>query len=160
MTPAAVLAGLGVAVGMAGTLLPFLPGLWLILLAMIAYGLTTGFGTVGVISMSVATLALAIGTYLGIRIPQRAASEEGLTLRDQIAGLTIAVIGFFAVPVIGMALGFVAGIFATRWIRSRDAGSAWQSARRAMGSVVRASLAQFSAAVAMAGTFALWVWFG
>jgi uncharacterized protein YqgC (DUF456 family) len=160
VTLAAVLAGVAVAVGVVGTLLPFLPGLWLVAFAMVAYGLATGFGPVGIVALTVALAALIAGTYLGIRIPQRAAAGEGLRPVDQIAGLGAAILGFFVIPVVGLPIGFVVGVWLVRWARVRSAAAAWRSARRTLAATIKGSLAQFASALVMAACFAVWVWLG
>ena len=160
MTAAAILTGAVVAIGLIGTVVPLLPGLWLIWLAMVLYGIIEGFGIVGIAALIAATLALAAGLFLGVRIPLQAASAEGLNLRDQAAGALCGVIGFFAVPVIGLPLGFVVGVFALRWLQSGDRHAAWASSKRTVGALLRASFAQFVAGAAMALSFAVWVYAG
>ncbi len=160
MNLAAVLAGTAVAVGLIGTLVPLLPGLWLIWVAMVTYGLIEGFGLVGSSAMVGATVALAAGTYLGVRIPQRSVADDGLGPRDQAAGLVFAIIGFFAIPVFGLAVGFVFGVFVVRWWTSRDRVAAWTSSKRAVIGLLKGSFAQFVAATAMALCFAVWVYVG
>ena len=160
MSVAAIVVGVVVAIGLIGTVVPLLPGLWLIWLALVAYGLIEGFGIIGTTALVAATIALAAGVYLGVRIPQRAASAEGLGPRDQVAGVLFAIVGFFLVPVVGLALGFVVGVFAFRWLRSGDRHEAWISSKRTVAALLRASFAQFAAGTAMALCFAVWVYAG
>ena len=160
MSAAAIVSGAVVAIGLIGTVVPLLPGLWLIWLAMVGYGLLEGFGIVGNAALVAATMALAAGVYLGVRIPQHAASAEGLGPRDQVAGVLFGIAGFFAIPVIGLPLGFVVGVFVLRWLRSRDRQAAWGSSKRTVAALLRASFAQFVAGSAMALSFAVWVYAG
>ena len=74
-----VLVALALGVGVLGTLVPILPGLLLCWAAVVAYGLVEGFGPLGWFAVAVATALTALGTYLGIRIPQRDAAGVGLT---------------------------------------------------------------------------------
>ena len=157
MTALDLVASVAVAIGLAGTLVPLLPGLGLIWGAMLCFGLVGGFGGVGAAVMIAATGLLALGIYLGVRIPQRAAADVGLTRADQLAGLLAAIIGFFVIPVLGLAVGFVLGVFAMHLRRSRETSAAWRASWRAVAALIKASFAQFLTGTAMAFGFAVWV---
>lgn len=140
--------------GLAGTLLPVLPGPLIMWLAAIAYGLATGFGPGGIIAMVAITAALAWGAWLSIRIPQRRAAGSGLGVGAQLLAAALAVAGFFLIPVVGAPAGFVAGIFLTRYLDARDIGTAWEATKEGLGSLWRAAAAQFGAGLI---AFAVWV---
>ena len=140
--------------GLAGTLLPVLPGPLIMWLAALAYGLATGFGPAGVVAMAAITGALAWGAWLSIRIPQRRAAGAGLGVGAQLLAAALAVAGFFLIPVIGAPAGFVAGIFLTRYLDVRDTRAAWEATKAGMGSLWRAAAAQFGAGLV---AFAVWV---
>jgi uncharacterized protein YqgC (DUF456 family) len=44
----------------------------------------------------------------------------------------LAIVGFFVVPVIGLLLGFVAGVFASEWLRLSRPALAWPSTLSAL----------------------------
>src|SRR4051794_9137786 len=99
------------AVGVVGTVVPFVPGLGLVWLSGLVYGLAAGFGTVGWIAfVAISALALA-GAAAGVVLPQRAARSGGATSLSILMGAATAVVGFFVVPVVGIVLGGVLGIF-------------------------------------------------
>ncbi len=150
-----VVTGVAILVGVAGTLLPVLPGLLLVWAAVVAYGMFVGFGIVGWISVIVATGFSALGLYLNFRIPQRAAAGTGLSLAAQLLGLALAVIGFFLVPVVGFPLGFVLGVFLIRLRSTRNHHEAWRSTRSIIASLLRASAVQAGCAIAI-----MFVWTG
>jgi uncharacterized protein YqgC (DUF456 family) len=62
---ATVLAGILIAVGIAGVIVPILPGLLLIWGAALFYGLMVGFGFAGWLAMAVITALALIGTGIG-----------------------------------------------------------------------------------------------
>ncbi len=150
-----VVTGVAVLVGVAGTLLPVLPGLLLVWAAVVAYGMFVGFGVVGWISVIVATALTALGLYLNFRIPQRAASSTGLSVAAQLLGLALAVAGFFLVPVVGFPLGFVLGVFLIRLRSTGERHEAWKSTKSIIGSLLRASAVQAGCAIAI-----MFVWMG
>lgn len=152
----AVLCGLAIAIGVIGTLVPVLPGLVLVWLAMLVFGLTTSFGVVGWVAMGLGTVLVLVGFYLGVRIPQRSAARSGLSVRGQLTGALLAIVGFFAIPVIGAPLGFMVGVWWVRLRQSGDATAAWRSTRETMGSLLKASAAQALCGIGMAGSWAAW----
>jgi uncharacterized protein len=152
-----VVVGLVIAVGILGTVLPLLPGLGLVWLAMLAYGLFAGFGWEGWAAMAVATGLGVAGLYLNVRIPQKEAATSGLTVRGQLVGLGLAIVGFFVVPVIGAPLGFVVGVYLVRFQATNDRSQAWASTVRIIRSLVKASAVQAALAVTMALVWVIWV---
>lgn len=151
----AVLVALTMAVGVIGTLLPIVPGLGLVWAAGVVYGLVEGFGVVGWMCVTVMTLLLIGGSFAGIRIPQRAAALGGIGLGGQVFAAGLAVVGFFAIPVVGAALGFVLGVYVVA--RRREPTRAWAVTRRTVGSLAAAAGVQFLAALAMAATWGVWL---
>jgi hypothetical protein len=149
-----VIVGLVIAIGVLGTLIPILPGLALVWIAALGYGLVDGFGPVGGIAFALITGLVALGLWLGIRLPQRSAAEAGLSWAGQLLAVAFAVVGFFAIPVVGAGVGFVAGVFVAVSLRSRTV--AWGATGRTIGAMVRAAFAQFLTAGAAAATWLVW----
>lgn len=150
-----LLVGTAVAVGILGTLVPVVPGIGLVWTAALIYGILEGFGLVGWMAMAVITGLAVAGLYASVRVPQRAASIGGIPLRGQLFAVGLAVVGFFAIPVVGAAVGFVAGIYLVA--RRRDptrAGAVTVATLRAM--LLAAGL-QFVAAMGMGLTWLVWV---
>lgn len=150
------LVGCAVAVGIAGTLLPLVPGLGLIWLAVLAYGLIEGFGVNGWLAMTVITAWLAFGAIAGVRVPQRAAAAGGIGWRGQLLAFGLAALGFFLIPVVGAPLGFVGGVYLIAR-RGADPGRAWATTRRTLRALVTAAAVQFGSAIGMAATWLVWV---
>lgn len=158
---ATIVVGLVILVGVAGTFLPVLPGLFLVWSSVLAYGLLVGFGVVGWIAVAVVTGLLAFGLYLNVRIPQKSAAESGLGIAAQVFGLALALIGFFIVPVVGFPLGFVLGVYVVRYRKTGNAADAWASTVKSIASIIRASAAQAACGVGMFVVWSVWaVWVG
>ncbi len=150
-----LLVAIAILVGLAGTLLPILPGLGLVWLATLAYGLVEGFGAIGWTAMSVITLLLVGGTAAAIRVPQRAAAAGGIGLRGQLLAVAMAVIGFFVIPVVGAPIGFVGAVYLLA--RRRDRPNAWPTTVATVRSLLVAAGIQFLAGLGMALTWGVWV---
>ena len=74
-TTLVVLVALAMAVGVAGTVVPLVPGLGLVWLAALAYGLVDGFGVVGsIVFVTISAMAVA-GIVAGIAVPHHAAAR-------------------------------------------------------------------------------------
>jgi uncharacterized protein YqgC (DUF456 family) len=145
-----------IVLGVIGTVVPLLPGLALVWAATLVWGLLTSFGTAGVIAMTVITILFGTGIYLGLRIPQKSAAAQGLSIRGTIFGVALAIGVGIVIPVIGIPLGFVLGVWIVRIAESGDARAAFESALRTTIALLRASAAQFGIGVAMGVVWLLW----
>ncbi len=159
-TVLAVLIGLVMAVGTVGTLVPILPGPFLVWAAALVWALLTDFDAIGIVAMVLITAGLGLAVYLGIRIPQMSASGEGLSLAAQALAVGLAIIGFFVVPIVGAALGFALGVWLSRWWVLRDAGAANTSTLKALRAMLKAAGAQFLCSIGMSMTWLLWAIIG
>jgi uncharacterized protein YqgC (DUF456 family) len=145
------------AVGAVGTVVPLLPGLGLIWLAGLVYGIDQGFDAVGVAAFAVITVLGVAATVAGYVVPQRRASGAGATRTSVLLGVAGAVVGFFVVPIVGMPLGGVLGIYAGEHLRTRDAAVAWRATRATIVGFGLAALVQFVAALVMIAVWVAWV---
>ena len=146
-----------IAIGVVGTVVPLLPGLLLIIGAALAYGAVDGFGTTGTVAALLIVAIGVAGTIAGFAIPKRAAGAAGAPRSSLLIGALGAVIGFFAVPVIGLPVGGVAGIYAGERLRTGDGAAAWRATRATVRGFGLATLAQLAAALLMAAIWVVWV---
>ncbi len=153
----ALLVAVVMAVGLIGTVLPFLPGLGLIWLAAVAYGITTGFGAVGWVCLAVVTVVGAAGIAAGFVLPHRAARHAGAARISIVLGLLGAIVGFFVVPVVGFPLGGALGIYVAEQVRLHDLRAAGRATWATIVGFGVGSLAQLAAGLAMVGCWAVWV---
>lgn len=152
-----VLVALVMAVGVVGTVVPFVPGLGLVAAAAVGYGLAEGFGAVGLVATAVIIALALAGTAAGVVLPSRAAGHAGASRTSLAAGALGAVIGFFVVPVVGLPLGGAVGIYVAERIRSGDDTAAWRTTTATLKGFGLAALAQLATAFAMILTWVGWV---
>jgi uncharacterized protein len=152
-----VLVAVAMAVGMVGTLVPLLPGLTLVWLAGLGYGLVEGFGAVGLSAFVLMTLLALAGMAAGWVVPQRAAGKAGSARSSIWLGGVGAVVGFFAIPVVGAVVGGLVGLYLGELWRTHDPATAWRATRATVFGFGLASLLQFAAAGSMALVWAIWV---
>jgi uncharacterized protein YqgC (DUF456 family) len=140
--------------GLAGTVLPILPGLWLIWAGAVGYGLALDFGVVGWVAMVLITALAAGATAAGLRLPQRQATDIGLGWWSQAIAAGCAVIGLFVIPIVGAPLGFIVGVVASVVVETRDLRTVLPSAWRIIRSMLIASGIQLATGT---GMIAIWV---
>ncbi|HST67827.1 MAG TPA: DUF456 domain-containing protein, partial [Mycobacteriales bacterium] len=141
-----------------GILLPILPGLLLIWAAGLWWTIADGGGPTRWTVLGVLTVLLAIGTIAKYVLPARSASARGAPLSTLAVGAVCAVIGFFVIPVVGLLVGGVLGIYLAEYARLHDAGRAWTSTRAALVAIGIGLLIELTAGVLMFGVWLLGVW--
>ncbi|MGI4894092.1 MAG: DUF456 domain-containing protein [Janthinobacterium lividum] len=132
-----VVVGLAIAVGLVGIVVPLLPGTIIIALAVLAWALSTGGAAWAFFAGAV--VLLAAGQVCMIVLPGRRMTRAGIPRWTLLLGAALAVVGFFVVPVVGLPLGFVLGIFLAELVRAtrtrQGAGAAWASSVTALKGV-------------------------
>jgi uncharacterized protein YqgC (DUF456 family) len=144
-------------VGLAGTVVPVVPGLLLVWGAGVVYGLVEGFGVVGWVSLGLMSGLAVAGTVAGVVLPKRSGAASGASRSALVAGATLGVVGFFAVPVVGLPLGAVAGVLLAERARTGAWGPAWVATRGVVVGFGLGALAQLAAGTAMIACWAIWV---
>ena len=123
-----------IAVGLVGILVPLLPGSVLVLAAILLWALDTTGGVAWTV-FAVAATFLALGAIAKYVVPGRRLSGAGVPMSTQWTGAALAVVGFFVVPVVGLVLGFVLGVYLAerRRVGPAAAGGTTWAALRAVG---------------------------
>jgi uncharacterized protein YqgC (DUF456 family) len=134
VTPETLVAALLIVVGIVGILLPVLPGLVLVL-AGIAVWAVPRADAVGWTVLGIATAIVVLGSVAKYLLPGRRLRDSGVPGRTIAAGAVLGVVGFFVIPVVGLLLGFVLGVYLAELARLRDNQQAWPSTRQALAAV-------------------------
>ena len=85
-------------------------------------------------------------------VPGRNLQRQGVPNRTLVAGAVLGVVGFFVVPVIGLPLGFVTGIYLVE-LQRLGRERAWPATKAALRAVGLAILIELTAAVLAAAVF-------
>lgn len=121
-----LVAALLMLVGLVGIVVPVLPGLLLVWIG-VAVWAAERQDTTGWVLLAVATALALGGSALKYLLPGRRMRDQGVPGRTLVAGGLLGLVGFFVVPVVGLFLGFVLGVYlAERW-RLGGHGDAWAS---------------------------------
>ncbi len=142
MSTATVLAAVLIVVGLAGVLIPLLPGPICIWLGIGLWSFDRGDATAWVV-LVVATVILLLGLLLKYAVPGQRLREAGVPWITLAFGALLGVIGFFVIPVIGLPIGFVLGIYLLELNRLGSSAAAWPSTRKAVTAVGLSMLIEF-----------------
>ncbi|MFI1994305.1 DUF456 domain-containing protein [Actinoplanes sp. NPDC020271] len=149
-----VIAGVLIVAGVFGVILPIIPGLLLSWSGVLLWALLSDAGGAAKwVVLAVATVITALGTVVKFLWPGRKLKDSGVPLPSLLAGGVLGLVGFFVVPVIGLLLGFLLGIYAMEAMRL-GTDQAWPSTRRALAAVGLSLLVEFAAAL---GVAVVWV---
>ena len=121
-----ILVAVAIAIGLVGVLVPLLPGTLLVYAAIAVWAIVEQ-NTVGWVVLGVVTAILAATMAIKYLWPvkrMRAADVSPTTLA---AGAVAGVIGFFVIPVLGLLVGFVLGVYLAELVHRRDQRRAWAS---------------------------------
>jgi uncharacterized protein YqgC (DUF456 family) len=152
-----VLIALAMLAGLVGTALPLIPGLPIVWLAALIYGLAEGFDTVGTAAFGVISLLAIAGIVGGIVLPHRHVAARGAARSSVLAGAAGAVIGFFVIPVIGLVIGGVVGIYAMEYRRTGDGAAAWSTTKTLLVGFGLGVLLELTAGILMVMTWVAWL---
>lgn len=139
-------------VGLLGIVVPVIPGLLLVLAAVLIWAIDTG-GTLAWSVFGLSAVFYLTGMALQYLVPGRRLREAGVRTRTLVFAVVLGVVGFFVVPVVGGPLGFVLGIFLVELSHSRDRRAAWASTRSALKAVFLSMGIELLAGLAIATTW-------
>ena len=144
---------LAVVVGVIGVVVPVLPGLLLVYGAVALWGVLQ-HDVEGWVVVAVATVLLALGQVAKYLLPGRRLRSAGVPWSTMLAGTVLGIVGFFVVPVVGLLLGFVLGVYLAELLRTRDHSVAWPSTVHALKAAGWSMLIELAAALLIAATWA------
>jgi uncharacterized protein YqgC (DUF456 family) len=144
-------------VGLVSLLLP-IPGLLIMWLAALGYGLVHGFNLTGIVVFGIITLLMVIGSFADNLLMGAGAHRSGASCGTIALAMVAGVLGMLIFPPLG---GFVAAplaILLLEYYRLRD----WQQARQAVLGFAKgwglSFVARFLIGLTINGLWWLWVW--
>ena len=144
-------------VGLLGLLIPVIPGLVIIWLASLAYGVGVGFQTPGWIFFAILTVIMVVGSVVDNLVMGQQAHRNGASWISVLLAMLFGVIGTFILPIFGGFIGALAALFLAEWIRRKN----WREAMTATtGWAVGCGWAiviRFILGLLMIGIWIIWV---
>ena len=155
MTGLDIIVALAIAVGLVGVLVPALPGTLLVGAAILLWAIERG-GASGWVVFVVAAALLVAGSAVKYAVPGRRLKRVGVPTSTLLAGGALGVVGFFVVPVVGLPLGFVIGIYLAEWQR-QGRQAAWPATAHALKAVGLGILIELTFGILAAATWVIGV---
>jgi uncharacterized protein YqgC (DUF456 family) len=147
-----VVVGLTIATAIVGVVVPVLPGALLAWAAIAVWALAVGSKTAWSV-LAVATLAIGVAQVVKFLVPGRRLRDAGVPRRSILAGMLLAVVGFFLIPVVGFFIGFPLGVYLEERRRLRRHASAWHSTREALRAMGLSIVIELAATMLAAGAW-------
>jgi len=141
-----LLVALAIAVGLVGILVPILPGSILVLAAILVWTWQVGGATAWAV-FGIATAILVVGGVVKYLVPNRRLKGAGIPASTQWIGAAVGIVGFFVIPVVGLLVGFVLGVYLAEY-RRLGATAAWPSTWQALKAVGLSILIELVAGIA------------
>ena len=149
-----VLVAVAIAVGLAGIVVPILPGGLLVFGAIVVWALVERT-TVAWVTLAITAALFVTAEVIKYSWPVKRMRAADVRTSILLIGAVCGIIGFFVIPVIGLLIGFVLGVFVAELITRRDAGRAWASTVHALKGVALSVGVELTGALLAAATWAV-----
>jgi len=140
------------AVAAVGILIPVLPGTFLALGALLVWAIATG-GAIAWGAFGVMAVVIGVGQVLKYLLPHKSLTAAGVPGRSILIGGVAAIFGFFLIPVVGLIVGFIGGLYVAEHVRLRDWTLAKESTWAAMKATGFSILIELGALLAAAAVW-------
>lgn len=157
--PEVLLVALAIAVGLVGILVPLLPGLLLVYVAILVWAVVE-HTVVSWVTLGIVTVLIGATTAVKYLWPVRRMRAAEVPTSTLLVGAALGVVGFFVIPVLGLALGFVGGVYLAELSRRRDQRRAWASTVHAVKGVALSVGVELAGGLAAAVVWSLAVLLG
>jgi len=148
------LVALVMGIGLLGVLVPVLPGLAVIWGATLVWALLEE-GSARWFVLATVTVVLGAGTATKYVLPARALRGAGAPRSTLLVGAVLGVIGFFVVPLIGLPVGFVCGVYLSERVRLERPQDAWSSTLATLKGIGLGVLVELAAGLAAVAVWAV-----
>jgi uncharacterized protein YqgC (DUF456 family) len=140
--------------------IPILPGLVIIWVSALGYGIAVGFGTLGWILFAIITVLMLAGSILDNVLMGTQAHKGGAPWWVVLTAMAAAIIGSFVIPIpiIGGILAALLVLFLIEWLRQKDAKKALISMRGMLVGCGWAMLFRVIIGLVMIGLWLIWAW--
>jgi uncharacterized protein YqgC (DUF456 family) len=143
-------------VGLFGLIVPVFPGIMVIWLAALGYGVATGFTTLGWVLFTVITVLFITGALIDNVLMSAKAHKEGAAWSTLILGVLAGILGTIFFPPIGGLIAAPVVVLLLEYIRQRDFKKALLTLRGLAIGWGSAFVVRFFIGAAMIGIWLVW----
>lgn len=147
-------------VGLFGLIVPVFPGIVIMWLAALGYGVVSSFSTAGIVIFVILTLLMIGGTLVDNVLMGVGARKGGASWLTIGVALVAGVLGTFIFPPIGGLIAAPAAVLLLEFNRVRDWQKAWEALRGLATGWGISFLARFGIGAVMMVLWWVWVWIG
>lgn len=106
--------------GIAGIIVPILPGTILVWLTVLAFAWATNFAILTPAIFALTTLVALVTGSANLWLPMLGAQRSGAAKRALFLGFVGAIIGTFVIPLVGTIVGYALGIILGEFLKHQD----------------------------------------
>ncbi|GAA1830056.1 DUF456 domain-containing protein [Pseudonocardia ailaonensis] len=143
-----LVAGVLIVAGLIGVVSQVLPGLVVVLAGVAVWAIPRG-DALGWWIFGIAAALLVLGTVVKYTVPGKQLKDAGVPGRSLLLGAVLGIVGFFVIPVVGLFLGFVLGVYLAELARLGSSAAAWPSTKHALRAVGWSIVIELAAALLM-----------
>jgi uncharacterized protein YqgC (DUF456 family) len=147
-------------IGLGGLIVPIFPGLVVIWLAALGYGVLAGFETLGIVLFVFISLLMIAGSVVDNVFMGAKARQAGASWGAIAAALVAGVAGTLIFPPLGGLITAPLGILLLEYLRGRDLDRAWNATRGLALGCGWGFLIRFLMGVVMVALWGAWVFWG
>ena len=145
-------------IGLLSLAIPVMPGLTIIWLAALIYGLLTGLNTTSGIILAILTLLMVVGNFTDNLLMGAKARKKGASWLAILAASIAAIAGSILMPPFGGFIAALIVLFTIETVRLNDWRKAFESTREMALGCGCAFFARFGIGLAMIGLWLTWLW--
>ena len=143
-------------VGLFGLIVPIFPGIAVIWLATLGYGVVTGFTTLGWVAFGVLTLLMITGATIDNVLMGAGAHKEGAAWYSIGLGMLAGIVGTIAFPPFGGLIAAPLVVWVLEYLRQRDVHKALATLRGLAIGWGASFVVRFLIGLAMIGIWLVW----
>ena len=145
------LVALAIAVGLVGIVV-LLPGMLLVYGAILVWAVVE-HTVASWVTLGIVTVVVGARTAVKYLWPARRMRRAEVGTSALLAGGVLGIVGFFVIPVAGLVIGFILGVYLAELLRRHDLKRAWASTVHAIKGVALSMGVEFVGALAAAVTW-------
>jgi uncharacterized protein YqgC (DUF456 family) len=157
LTVIGIVVALLFALGLVGSVVPWMPGPLFILAGAVLWAFATDFANIGIGRLAILTALAVVSFLLNFVVGALGARRYGGSRWAVVGALVGAVVGFFFGP-LGLLIGPVVGAVGGELLRGADLEGGVRSGFGALVGIVIGVAADVTIALVMIGLFVWWVW--
>jgi uncharacterized protein len=143
-------------VGLVGLVIPIFPGIEVIWLAALGYGILTGFDSPGLLIFIFITIALIPGVTVDNILMGAGARRGGASWLSILAALVAGIVGTLLFPPVGGLIAAPLAVLLLEFQRVRNMGKAWVATRGLAVGFILSVGAKFVIGSLMIGLWLIW----